>query len=92
MRTYKEGKLKIANDGLLHHDENGLPITGDIRNGWIGVSTLQALFILEHNAVCDTLKVHLHASIRIVNFGATSYMRFAATIHSFQNVQIWSSC
>ncbi|PWA71596.1 heme peroxidase [Artemisia annua] len=56
VRTYKEGKLKIANDGLLHHDENGLPITGDIRNGWIGVSTLQALFILEHNAVCDTLK------------------------------------
>ncbi|GKB95549.1 vacuolar import/degradation protein Vid24, partial [Tanacetum coccineum] len=29
----------------------------DIRNGWIGVSTLQALFILEHNAVCDTLKL-----------------------------------
>ncbi|PWA49698.1 hypothetical protein CTI12_AA477580 [Artemisia annua] len=79
VRTYIEGKLKIANDSLLHHDENGLPITGDNCNGWIGVSTLQALFILEHNAVCDTLNVHLHASIYRVNFGVTSYIRIAAT-------------
>ncbi|KAJ9540707.1 hypothetical protein OSB04_027213 [Centaurea solstitialis] len=56
VRTFKDGKLKIADDGLLHHDEDGLPIAGDIRNSWIGVSTLQALFILEHNAICDELK------------------------------------
>nr|GEV53158.1 alpha-dioxygenase 1-like [Tanacetum cinerariifolium] len=56
VRTYKEGKLKIENDGLIHHDENRLPITGLMHNGWIGVSTLQALFILEHNVVCDTMK------------------------------------
>ena len=59
MRTFKDGKLKITKDGLLEHDTNGLPLAGDIRNNWIGVSTLQALFILEHNAICDALKVHI---------------------------------
>nr|XP_043633555.1 alpha-dioxygenase 1-like [Erigeron canadensis] len=57
VRTYREGKLKITIDGLLQHQDNGLPIAGDIRNSWIGVSALQALFILEHNAICDSLKV-----------------------------------
>ncbi|KAJ0657040.1 putative heme peroxidase superfamily, heme peroxidase, animal-type [Helianthus annuus] len=57
----KKGHRKHQNslvDGvpLLQHDNDGLPIAGDIRNSWIGVSTLQALFIHEHNAVCDTLK------------------------------------
>ncbi|XP_076945227.1 alpha-dioxygenase PIOX-like [Bidens hawaiensis] len=47
VRTYKEGKLKIT---------NGLDTTGKFRNGWIGVSTLKDLFILEHNAICDALK------------------------------------
>ncbi|KAL8247144.1 hypothetical protein R6Q59_008360 [Mikania micrantha] len=56
VRTFIDGKLKIAKDDLLQHDDNGLPIAGDIRNSWIGVSTLQALFIHEHNAVCDVLK------------------------------------
>ncbi|KAL4577205.1 hypothetical protein LXL04_013310 [Taraxacum kok-saghyz] len=56
VRTFKDGKLKIEKDGLLQHDKDGLPIAGDVRNSWIGVSTLQALFILEHNAVCDALK------------------------------------
>ncbi|XP_076909736.1 alpha-dioxygenase PIOX-like [Bidens hawaiensis] len=56
VRTFIDGKLKIAKDVLLQHDNDGLPIAGDIRNSWIGVSTLQALFIHEHNAVCDTLK------------------------------------
>ncbi|MFS8011290.1 putative hem peroxidase superfamily, hem peroxidase, animal-type [Helianthus anomalus] len=56
VRTFISGKLKIAEDGLLQHDNDGLPISGDIRNNWIGVSTLQALFIHEHNAVCDALK------------------------------------
>lgn len=60
VRTFKDGKLKIAKDGLLQHDNNGLAIAGDIRNNWIGVSTLQALFIQEHNAICDTLKKEYH--------------------------------
>ncbi|KAK1410133.1 hypothetical protein QVD17_36666 [Tagetes erecta] len=56
VRTFVDGKLKIAQDGLLQHDNDGLAIAGDIRNSWIGVSTLQALFIHEHNAVCNALK------------------------------------
>lgn len=60
MRTYKDGKLKISDDGLLLHDEDGVAISGDVRNSWAGVSVLQALFIKEHNAVCDTLKREYH--------------------------------
>ncbi|XAR51831.1 hypothetical protein NMG60_11006585 [Bertholletia excelsa] len=56
MRTFKDGKLNIPNDGLLLQDKNGFLLAGDIPNNWAGVSTLQALFIQEHNAVCDALK------------------------------------
>lgn len=57
MRTFKEGKLKISEDGLLEHDEKGIPISGDVRKTWAGYSLLQALFVKEHNAVRDMLKV-----------------------------------
>ena len=57
VRTFVDGKLKIGANNLLEHDNEGIAISGDIRNSWAGVSTLQALFIKEHNAVCDALKV-----------------------------------
>ena len=63
VRTFKDGKLKISEDGLLQHDENGIPISGDVRNCWAGFSLLQALFVKEHNAVCDMLKVSLISSV-----------------------------
>nr|XP_010936734.2 alpha-dioxygenase 1 [Elaeis guineensis] len=56
VRTFVDGKLKIGANNLLEHDSEGIAISGDIRNSWAGVSTLQALFIKEHNAVCDALK------------------------------------
>ncbi|XP_027923007.1 alpha-dioxygenase 1-like [Vigna unguiculata] len=56
VRTSQDGKIKISSDGNLLHNENGTAIAGDIRNSWAGVSTLQSLFIQEHNAVCDSLK------------------------------------
>ncbi|KAF5194351.1 Alpha-dioxygenase [Thalictrum thalictroides] len=57
VRTYKNGKLKISEDsGLLPLDEDGVVVSGDVRNSWAGVSVLQALFVKEHNAVCDALK------------------------------------
>ncbi|XP_010254457.1 PREDICTED: alpha-dioxygenase 1-like [Nelumbo nucifera] len=56
VRTFKDGKLKISDDGLLLHDEDGIAVSGDVRNSWAGVSALQALFVKEHNAVCDVLK------------------------------------
>ena len=34
-----------------------MALSGDIRNSWAGVSILQALFVKEHNAVCDAIKV-----------------------------------
>ncbi|KAI3682172.1 hypothetical protein L2E82_50106 [Cichorium intybus] len=58
VRAYKDGKLKISGDGLLEHDEKWIPISGDVRNYWAGFSLLQALFVIEHNAVCDMLKEH----------------------------------
>ncbi|PON88882.1 hypothetical protein TorRG33x02_152650, partial [Trema orientale] len=56
VRTFKDGKLKISEDGLLLHDQEGIPVSGDVTNIWCGLSTLQALFVKEHNAVCDALK------------------------------------
>jgi alpha-dioxygenase len=47
----------IGDDGLLLHEENGIALSGDVRNSWAGVSILQALFVKEHNAICDALKV-----------------------------------
>ncbi|KHN00174.1 hypothetical protein glysoja_028702 [Glycine soja] len=65
-RTFKDGKLKISEDGLLEHDEKGIPISGDVRNCWAGFSLLQALFVKEHNALCDMLKTDtLLAGMRI---------------------------
>lgn len=58
VRTFKDGKVRIATDGSLEVDEKGIPISGDIRNSWAGFSLLQALFIKEHNLVCDMLKVN----------------------------------
>ncbi|KAK9070605.1 hypothetical protein SSX86_011007 [Deinandra increscens subsp. villosa] len=59
VRAYKDGKLKISReDGLLEHDEKGIPISGDVRNCWAGFSLLQALFVKEHNLICDMLKEH----------------------------------
>ena len=58
VRTFKDGKLKISKDGNLLQNEDGTSISGDVRNSWAGVTTLQTLFVQEHNAVCDALKVY----------------------------------
>lgn len=58
VRTFTDGKLKISSNQLLEHDAKGIPIAGDVRNGWAGLSLLQALFVKEHNAVCDMLIEH----------------------------------
>ncbi|XP_059294092.1 alpha-dioxygenase PIOX-like [Lycium ferocissimum] len=56
VRTFEDGKLKLSADGHLEQDENGKIITGDVRNTWAGLLALQALFVQEHNVVCDALK------------------------------------
>lgn len=60
VRTFKDGKLRISVDGLLDHSEKGVPISGDVRNSWAGFSLLQALFVKEHNSICNMLKVRSH--------------------------------
>ncbi|KAF7042007.1 hypothetical protein CFC21_051712 [Triticum aestivum] len=45
IRTYDDGTLVIGDDGLLLHEENGVPLSGDVRNGWVGVLILHALFL-----------------------------------------------
>ncbi|GLJ28186.1 hypothetical protein SUGI_0553680 [Cryptomeria japonica] len=74
LRTFKDGKLKLGEDGLLLHTSEGIAISGEVRNSWAGLSVLQALFIKEHNSICDLLKDHyrdmnddeLHRHARLV--------------------------
>lgn len=78
VRAFQDGKLKITGDGLLEHDEKGIPISGDVRNSWAGFSLLQALFVKEHNAVCDMLKVSL-TSLSIICDRILILMHFKET-------------
>ncbi|KAL1538598.1 alpha-dioxygenase 1-like [Salvia divinorum] len=55
VRSFENGKLKISADGLLLVNPNGTVLSGDVRNVWAGLAALQALFVKEHNAVCDAL-------------------------------------
>jgi alpha-dioxygenase len=74
VRAFQDGKLKIRLDGWLDSDKNNLPVSGDIRNLWVGVAALQSLFIAEHNAICDTLKVSVELSCHL-EFGSAMNLR-----------------
>jgi hypothetical protein len=56
-RTGKDGKLVIGEDGLHPEalDELLDPV-GPRGNFWVGLAILHALFIREHNAICDALR------------------------------------
>ncbi|KAL8471414.1 hypothetical protein ACS0TY_028899 [Phlomoides rotata] len=56
LRAFKDGKLKISSDGVIPINANDTILSGDVRNIWAGLATLHALFVQEHNAVCDILK------------------------------------
>jgi hypothetical protein len=58
VRSFKDGKLKIGDDGRLlpDPDEPGLDLAGFNENFWFGLSCLHTLFTKEHNAICDVLK------------------------------------
>ncbi len=56
-RTGTDGKLHIGDDGL--HPATLDPLldpVGPRGNFWIGLGILHALFIREHNAICDALR------------------------------------
>jgi hypothetical protein len=56
LRSGKDGKLKIGDDGLLPLDANGIDDTGINDNWWVGLSMFHTIFVREHNAICDKLR------------------------------------
>ncbi|MFN6487725.1 MULTISPECIES: peroxidase family protein [unclassified Nostoc] len=53
-----KGKLYIDAEGNIPYDPSdpqGLAISGFVGNWWLGLRLLHALFVKEHNAICDRL-------------------------------------
>ena len=78
----------IGDDGLLLHDENGVPLSGDVRNNWVGVSILQALFVKEHNVVCDAIKVR-EASLLSICFVFRKNLLFLTSCQHTNKIVIY---
>ena len=57
LRVGFDGKMKVGDSALLPTDTEGVELTGFRDNWWIGLSMLHALFVNEHNAICDRLKL-----------------------------------
>ena len=56
LRTGEHGKLKLDERGLIPEEiEAHVDLTGVAGNFWVGLALLHALFMLEHNAICDRL-------------------------------------
>jgi hypothetical protein len=56
IRSHRNGKLNIdPQTKRIPLDANGMEITGNTSNWWLGLSLLHNLFTLEHNAICDHL-------------------------------------
>ena len=56
LRSHVHGKLRVAHDGRLPQDRDGIEETGFTRNWWLGLAMLHTLFVHEHNAICDELR------------------------------------
>ncbi|TPX61985.1 hypothetical protein SpCBS45565_g07120 [Spizellomyces sp. 'palustris'] len=56
VRTGVDGKLRLAENGLIPFDNDGVEITGFKDNWWSGLSMLHNIFTREHNAICDMYK------------------------------------
>ena len=57
LRAGFDGKMKIGKTALLPLDVDGVELTGFRDNWWVGLSMLHALFVSEHNAICDRIKL-----------------------------------
>jgi hypothetical protein len=57
-RTYEDGKLKLDEHEELHPEclDPFLDPPGPRGNFWLGLALLHAVFIREHNEICDALK------------------------------------
>ena len=75
LRSGVDGKMKTGDEALLPLDVEGVVLTGFSDNWWVGLSMLHALFVAEHNAICDRLKRdhpdwsddHLFQQARLIN-------------------------
>ncbi len=57
VREFVDGRLRVNDDNTLPTDFwTGVPITGFDDNWWVGLSMMHQLFVLEHNAIAQTLK------------------------------------
>jgi hypothetical protein len=56
IRSFKDGKLIIADDGLIPIGANGVEKTGFTRNWWVGIDLMHQIFTREHNAIAERLK------------------------------------
>lgn len=57
VRSFQDGKLKTSTGDLLPIDNSGQFYAGDIRAiENMGLTTLQILFLREHNRLCDVVK------------------------------------
>jgi hypothetical protein len=57
LRSRHDGKLKMKNQRLPIDPQKGTASTGFSSNWWIGLEILHTLFALEHNAICDRLRL-----------------------------------
>ncbi|HYV02383.1 MAG TPA: peroxidase family protein, partial [Actinomycetota bacterium] len=56
IRANEGGKLRVGADGLPPRElDAAVDLSGVAGNFWVGLAILHALFMLEHNAICDRL-------------------------------------
>jgi hypothetical protein len=56
LRSGRHGKMKMGEEARLPLNVEGVELTGFSDNWWIGLSMLHALFVSEHNTICDQLR------------------------------------
>lgn len=92
VRTYKDGKVKVQDDGRLPESLTtaGIDLTGFEENYWSGVGILHTLFAREHNAVCDALK-RAYPSMDDQRLYETAVLTVSALIAKIHTVE-WTTC
>ncbi|WP_224244223.1 peroxidase family protein [Hyalangium gracile] len=86
LRTLRDGKLRLTEQGLLPVGRDGIEETGYNRNWWLGLGMLHTLFTREHNAICDMLKARYPAwdDNRLYNVARLINAAVMAKIHTVE--------